>query len=49
MYCRIIGKLTMYADDVFLELESPVSEADDDAFERFEGVRAILLSFRATS
>jgi hypothetical protein len=34
----------MYAGEVFFELESPVSEAGDDTFERFEGVRAMLLS-----
>ena len=34
----------MYAGEVFFELESPVSEADDDPFERFEGVRTILPS-----
>jgi hypothetical protein len=43
MSSQIIWKLTMYADEVFFELESPVSEAGDDAFERFEDVRDILL------
>jgi hypothetical protein len=33
----------MYADEVFFELESPVSEAGDDPFERFDNARDILL------